>query len=121
MLACRPTPQRDRKALQRDMKQCDRLWRFFYNEIPEDERGWLEIVGWIPLDDILAVDNLGDAFNEPPHILAMRDHRHRFFTHTRVFLQPDRDPDSDHLDPGNLKRMSLFPDPIPDVEWKHRW
>lgn len=109
------------KAPQRDTEQCDRLWRFFHNAIPEGERGWLEIVGWISLDDILLVDDLGDAFNEPPHILAMRDHRHGSFTHTRAFLQPDRDPDGDHLDLENLKRTRLFPDPIPDREWKQRW
>lgn len=79
------------------------------------------MVGWIPLDDILLVDDLGDAFNEPPHILAMRDHRHSFFAHTRAFLQPDRDRNGGHLDPENLKRVKLFPDLIPDVEWKDRW
>ncbi len=116
-------PYRDgfEKAVRRDAEQCDRLWRFFYDAIPQDERGWLEIVGWIPMDDILIVDDLGDAFNGPPHILVTRDHRHGFFAHTRTFLQSDRDPDGDYLDPGDLKRTSLFPDPIPDVESKQRW
>jgi hypothetical protein len=49
------------KAPQRDEEACDRLWRYFYNEIP---RAWPEMVGWIPLDDILLVDDLGDAFKE---------------------------------------------------------
>jgi hypothetical protein len=33
------------KAPQHDKEQCDRLWRFFYNAVPEGERGWLEMVG----------------------------------------------------------------------------
>ena len=104
------------KIPQRDEEQCDRLSRFFHNEIPETERGWLDVVGWIPLDDILLVDDLGDAFNEPPHILATRDHKYGFFAHTRAVLQLDRKTDDDHLDPSNLKRAELFPVPIPDVE-----
>jgi hypothetical protein len=109
------------KASQRDSAQCDRLWWFFHDTIPEGERGWLETVGWISLDDILLVDDLGDAFNQPPHILAVRDHRHGFFKHTRTYLQADRDQGGVHLDPDDLKRTRLFPDPIPDVERKNRW
>lgn len=109
------------KLPDRDEELCERLWRFFHNEIPPDERAWLDVVGWIPLDDILLVDDLGDAFNEPPHMLVTRDHPHGFFTHTRTFLQRDREPNAEHLDPSTLRRTKLFPDPIPDVEWKSRW
>jgi len=109
------------KVPRRDEELCDRVWRFFYNEIPEGERGWLEVVGWIKLDDILLVDDLGDAFNEPPHIVATRDHKYGFFAHTREILQLDRDSDDDHLEVDELKRTRLFPDPIPEVEWKGRW
>jgi hypothetical protein len=42
------------------------------------------MVGWIPLDDIFFVDDLGDAFNEPPHLIVTRDDRHGFSrTHAR--------------------------------------
>ncbi|MFD6567941.1 hypothetical protein [Micromonospora profundi] len=118
------------KAARGDPGLCDRVWRFFHNEVPEDERGWLEVFGWIMLDDILLVDDLGDAFHEPPHILATRDHTFGFFTHTREFLRLDRHgksaagalaPDEEHLDVDKLKRTRLFPDPIPDVQWKSRW
>jgi hypothetical protein len=106
------------KVPPRDEELCERLWRFFHNEIPEDERAWLEVVGWIRYDDILLVDDLGDAFNEPPHLLVQRQHKHGFFAHQRSFLQLDRVQDAEPLDPDRLKRTALFPDPIPDVEWK---
>lgn len=99
---------------------CDRLWRFFHNEIPESERAWLEVVGWIDYDDILLIDDLGDAFYEPPHVLVTRDHAYGFFAHTKPFIVPDRQHD-EHLLADELKRARLFPDPIPDVEWKNRW
>ncbi len=109
------------KAPARDEEACDRLWRFFHNEIPEDERAWIEVVGWIPFDDILLVDDLGDAFNGPPHLLVARDHTHGFFAHTRSFLQLARDSSEQRLKPQDLRRTKLFPDPIPDIEWKQRW
>jgi hypothetical protein len=106
------------KSPARDEELCERLWRFFHNAIPAGERAWLEVVGWIQYDDILLVDDLGDAFNEPPHVLVNRGHAYGFFTHTRSFLQPDRDMSVEYLDPQKLRRSELFPEPIPDVEWK---
>jgi hypothetical protein len=103
-------------APQQDEGACDRLWRYFHNEVPKGERAWLEIVGLIPLDDILLVDDLGDAFNDPPHLLVTRDHRHGFFTDVRSYLVLDGDGSDEHIDPATLKRAKLYPDPIPDVE-----
>jgi hypothetical protein len=108
------------KAAQRDEQLCEQLWRFFHNAIPPEERAWLEVVGWIPLDDIVLVDDLGDAFNEPPHILVTRDHKHGFFAHERAYLVRDRD-EGEHVPAEDLRKVKLFPDPIPDVEWSQRW
>jgi hypothetical protein len=106
------------KVPERDEELCDRLWRFYHNEIPQDERGWMEVVGWIPYDDILLVDDLGDAYNEPPHVLVTRDHQHGFFAHKRAFVMFDRTDDEKHIPVEELKRVNLFPEPIPDVEWR---
>jgi hypothetical protein len=107
------------KVPERNAELCERVWRYFYNVVPEDERAWLEIVGWIDYDDILLVDDLGDAFHEPPHVLVNRGPR-GFFAHTRELLQLDRDHARDPYDPAKLRRTRLFPDPIPDVEWRER-
>ena len=98
---------------------CDRLLRYFYSEVPEGERAWLMMVGKIPLDDILLVDDLGDGFNDPPHLLVTRDHRHGFFADVRRFLVLDHS--DEQLDPAALQRATLYPDPIPDVEPTQRW
>lgn len=110
-----PGHSRVDKAAQHD-EACERLWRYFYNEIPQGERAWLEMAGWIPLDDILLVDDLGDAANDPPHLLVTRDHRHGFFTRVRRSLVLNGDRSDKYIDPATLKRAKLFPDPIPDVE-----
>jgi hypothetical protein len=109
------------KVPDRDEEACERVWRFFHNEIPRDERAWLETVGWIRLDDILLVDDLGDIFNEPPHVLVTREHKYGFFGHVRQYLELDRHDTHERLDPDELRRVNLFPDPIPDVEWKREW
>lgn len=106
------------KVPPRDEELCDRLWRFFHNAIPEGERAWLEVVGWIPYDDILLVDDLGDAYNEPPHVLVERVHKFGFFAHQRSFIRLDRGIGDEILHPEDLRKARLFPTPIPDVEWK---
>jgi hypothetical protein len=111
----RPGDSRVDKAPQRD-EACERLSRYFQNEVPEGERAWLVMVGWIPLDDILLVDDLGDVFNDPPHLLVTRDHRHGFFTRVRPGLVLNGDRSGEQIDPAALRRAKLYPDPIPDVE-----
>lgn len=102
------------------VEACDRLGRFFYNEVPEAERAWLEVVGWIDYDDILMLDDLGDAFYAPPHVLVTRDPVKGFFSHVKSFVSPDRD-QRGHLPVEDLRRVRRFPDPIPNVEWGNRW
>lgn len=96
------------------------MWRFYHNEIPQEERAWVEVVGWIPFDAILLVDDLGDVYNEPPHLLVTRDHPYGFFAHQRTFVTLDRAHDESRISVEELRRKRLFPDPIPDVEWRTR-
>jgi hypothetical protein len=108
-----------------DDQRCERAWRFYHNAIPGDQRAWILHVGWIMLDDVLLVDDLGDIVNDPPHILAMRGAQHGFFTRTRLYIRPEESPGAHppltpkpELRPlEDVKRLSLFPDPLPDVEW----
>jgi hypothetical protein len=110
---------------------CERLWRYFHSEVPKSERAWLETVGWISLDDIHLVDDLGDAAYDPPHLLVTRDHQYGFFTRVRSDLVLNEDRPTDRIDSAALKRAKLYPDPIPnvkipnvkipDAESPHRW
>jgi len=40
----------------------------FWNKIPNPNRAWLEVVGIVPFDDILDIDDLGDEHVPMPHI-----------------------------------------------------
>ena len=93
----------------------DRVHRYFFHEVPSENRGWLLHVGWIGLDDILLVDDLGDVFNRPPHVLAHRDREHGYFFRTRTFVQTNDHRSRKTFPANELRRTKLFPNPIPDV------
>lgn len=40
----------------------------FWKKIPEANRAWLEVVGVIPFDDILDIDEVGDEYVQAPHV-----------------------------------------------------
>lgn len=42
----------------------------FWNKIPEPNQAWFEVVGLVPFEDILDIDDLGDEFVQAPHIYA---------------------------------------------------
>lgn len=43
------------------------IWEF-WNKIPDESRAWLEVVGLVPFDDIVEIDDLGDEFVQAPHV-----------------------------------------------------
>jgi hypothetical protein len=42
----------------------------FWSTIPEANQAWLEVVGLVPFQDILDIDELGDEYVRVPHIYA---------------------------------------------------
>ncbi|CAM4331032.1 restriction endonuclease [Stenotrophomonas maltophilia] len=44
--------------------------RDFYDTIPKANKAWLEIVGLVPFEDVLEIDDLGDEFVSAPHVYA---------------------------------------------------
>jgi hypothetical protein len=41
-----------------------------WNQIPEANRAWLEVVGLVPFEDVLDIDDLGDEYVQAPHVYA---------------------------------------------------
>lgn len=41
-----------------------------WNKIPEANQAWLEVVGLVPFDDILDIDDLGDEYVRTLHVYA---------------------------------------------------
>lgn len=42
----------------------------FWNDIPEFNRAWFEVVGVVPFDQILDIDDLGDEYVQAPHVFV---------------------------------------------------
>lgn len=42
----------------------------FWSQIPEANRAWLEVVGLVPFEDVLDIDDLGDEYVQAPHVYA---------------------------------------------------
>lgn len=42
----------------------------FWDKIPEANQAWLEVVGVLPFEDILDIDDLGDEYVQSPHVYA---------------------------------------------------
>lgn len=47
-------------------------WKYwaFWSKLPEPNRAWLKVIRVIPYTRIIAVDEIGDIYNEPPHLLV---------------------------------------------------
>lgn len=42
----------------------------FWSKIPEANQAWFEVVGVVPFEDILDIDELGDEYVQAPHVYA---------------------------------------------------
>lgn len=45
------------------------VWEF-WDKMPEANKAWLEVIGLVPFDDVLEIDDLGDEYVDAPHIYA---------------------------------------------------
>jgi len=67
----------------------------FWNEIPEANQAWFEVVGIVPFEDILDIDDLGDEYVQAPHVYVpfasgKRGPFKRFLAEVETISQWDR-------------------------------
>ncbi|MBN5051795.1 restriction endonuclease [Stenotrophomonas maltophilia] len=43
------------------------IWSF-WERIPEANRAWLDVIGLVPFEDVLDIDDLGDEYVDAPHV-----------------------------------------------------
>lgn len=108
-----------------DERSHDRTPHDFWNEyIDESNRAYLEILRWVPLDRILALDPLGDGYFPVPHILVeFADTTGPFSDDEGRWLKSIRDHVGRFdIDLSEKNRGRIFPRPLPaatDPEPKH--
>jgi hypothetical protein len=58
----------------------DEAWHT-WEAIPEKDRAWLEVVGIVPFEDILDIDEIGDDYFSDPHVYAPFNAKNALFRH----------------------------------------
>jgi len=95
----------------------DREWeiRNWLQSTPNELQGFYEIIGLVPYEEIIAVDELGDEYTDFPHIYVRFDEKCGPFyggQHRHILTyQPTRD----FFDVDDSKRISHFPEQYPPV------
>ena len=83
-----------------------------WNEIPEANRAWLDVVGIVPFEDVLDIDELGDEFVKQPHIyVPFRCAKDGPFAHYTAELETIARWDARSINPPNKTegRIEFFP------------
>jgi hypothetical protein len=89
--------------------------------IPEENRAWAFELRPIHYDRIYAVDDIGDVYNKPPHLLVdYYTDDDPFDPKEFWFLEDRKQFGSKYSRLDNMKRVDYFPDEIPDrrEEWQ---
>ncbi len=117
------TVGKDLHGLERDWDDpegLDRRYRAYWNlEVPEEHRAWTVELSHIHYDRIIAVDELGDLYNEGPHLLVDFIGGSPFEDRTYYYLESYRNRFARHVEPDPDRRIEFFPQDIPDRhdEW----
>lgn len=97
-----------------DSEKRTRYWRFWF-DIPEANRAWFNEMRVIPYERIMAVDELGDSFNDAPHLLVeYRTPEDPFERWSYRYLESARSYDSRTVTAERETRTKYFPDSIPE-------
>ncbi|HEV2476917.1 MAG TPA: hypothetical protein VGX22_10280 [Candidatus Dormibacteraeota bacterium] len=95
------------------------IYEWWRENVAAENRGFIEVWRRIPYERILAVDELGDAYNEGPHLLIMRTADGKFFEPNTVsmFISSERF-HSKNFVVDDANRVSVFPKKFP--AWKRK-
>ncbi|MEJ7862730.1 MAG: hypothetical protein WKF90_13960 [Pyrinomonadaceae bacterium] len=67
-----------------------KYWEYWKNQIPNENQAWYLECRAVPFERVLAVDEIGDSWHEPPHLLVEYSENGIPFTDTTIcFIQLD--------------------------------
>jgi len=109
---------RSKHAWIADEEQVDRTGREFWEEyVPDAEKAWLKVYGFVELSRVLAVDPIGDGYFPIPQLLMEFDPEHGPLRSEKLYrFHPTRGDIQRPFRtvPSPKTRASLFPRPIPE-------
>jgi hypothetical protein len=90
--------------------------RYWLTKVPKTEQARYRLYGFIHYDRILIIDDIGDNYHEPPHVIVdCRTGRLGFFDDVRAIIETDDRRSSKRLFADEAKRQALFPKVLPTV------
>ena len=89
--------------------------RYWLTNITEEERGFLRVIGLIHYDQVVLIDDLGDYFNEAPHLLVDFPSNEELFKEYITILVKGYGINERHWRPEEMSRIQLFPKIIPEI------
>lgn len=90
--------------------------RDFWNKIPEINRATLEVIGLIPYDDILAIDEHGDKVFHHPHIYVRFDPERGPFSAGAYGKVVTYNPRRKSYPANREDQIEFFPSAYPEIE-----
>jgi Restriction endonuclease len=109
------TPEEEENHSKNRNKYC----RFWSEAIPKENQAWYKELRLIPFERILAVDEIGDAYHEPPHLLVeYREGGRPFEDRVIQIIESASSYDRRREVVGEGSRTEYFPEEIPELPEK---
>jgi len=82
--------------------------------VPEENKAWAYTIRFIHYDSILAVDEMGDSYNQAPHILVDYVQGSPFTLGSYQYIKSAQTYSSKTLKPNDGRQIKFFPKKLPD-------
>jgi hypothetical protein len=107
----------EEKGWRRDWEKDSRYRNYWSKAVPEENQAWDEERKCISYDRILALDEVGDAANEGPHLVVeYRNGSDPFEARVWPCVSKGYGWSYREIEAVPEKRISYFPKPVPEIE-----
>jgi hypothetical protein len=103
------------KEFPRRSEEEEQARRYWLTKVPKEEQALYRVYGFIHYDRILLIDDIGDAYHEPPHIIVDCTSGQGFFDDTRTVVENGGRSSRRVLFADDSKRVELFPEVMPKI------
>jgi hypothetical protein len=107
-------PERAEEALERE----EQARRFWTTQVPDSEQAHLRILGFVHYDRIVALDDVGDRFHPPPHLLLACMRPNELFDDLVEVIEHGYGYSDKMWRVRELERARLFPSPVPQMTFE---
>jgi len=101
-------PRRKEETLERE----EQARRFWTARVPDSEQAYLRTLGFVHYDRVVALDDVGDRFHPPPHLLLACARPNELFDDLLEVIEQGYGDSHRMWRARDLTRAQLFPSPV---------